>query len=127
MDYSQNLSESDRRWFDLIQQCRASGKPDYQWLQENNISASTFYYHIRQLRKKACEIPQSDRSGKSDTQEVVPLIIEEPEPVSEPVPVNSMTDPATVRLRIHGISIEITNAATQEIIQDTLSALRMIC
>ena len=127
MDYSQNLSESDRRWFDLIQQCRASGKPDYQWLQENNISASTFYYHIRQLRNKACEIPLSDRSGKSDIQEIVPLIIEEPEPVSEPVPVNSMTDPATVRLSIHGISIEITNAATQEIIQDTLSALRMIC
>ena len=121
MDYPQNLSESDRRWFDLIQQCRASGKPDHQWLQENNISASTFYYHIRQLRKKACAIPQSDRSGKSDTQEVVPLIIE------EPVPVNFMTDPATVRLSIHGISIEITNAATQEIIQDTLSALRMIC
>ena len=127
MDYPQNLSESDRRWFDLIQQCRASGKPDHQWLQENNISASTFYYHIRQLRKKACAIPQSDRSGKSDTQEVVPLIIEELEPVAEPVPMNSMTNSVTVRLSIHGISIEITNTATQEIIQDTLSALRMIC
>lgn len=127
MDYSQNLSESDRRWFDLIQQCRTSGKPDHQWLQENNISESTFYYHIRQLRKKACEIPQSDRSGKSDIQEVVPLIIDEPEPVSVPASMSSTTDPATVRLIIHGISIEITNAATQEIIQNTLSVLRMIC
>ena len=56
MDYPQNLSESDRRWFDLIQQCRASGKPDHQWLQENNIKSATFYYHVKQLRKKAHEI-----------------------------------------------------------------------
>lgn len=112
MDYPQNLSASDWRWFDLIQKCRASVKTDYQWLQENNISASTFYYHIRQLRKKACGITQSEKSGKSDIQEVISLIIEEPELVSVPVPVKSMTDLATVRLSIHGISIEITDEET---------------
>ena len=32
MDYPQNLSESDRRWFDLIQEWRTSGKSDRQWL-----------------------------------------------------------------------------------------------
>lgn len=26
MEYPQNLTVSERRWFDLIQQCRASGK-----------------------------------------------------------------------------------------------------
>ncbi len=127
MNLPQNLSESDRHWFDLIQQCRTSGKSDYQWLQENNISSPTFYYHVKQLRKKACEIPPNTRSTKNDIQEVVPLIIEEANAVSKSVPVKSAADSIAVRLSIQGISLEITNTATQEIIQNTLSALRFLC
>ncbi len=127
MNLPQNLSESDRHWFDLIQQCRTSGKSDYQWLQENNISSPTFYYHVKQLRKKACEIPPNTRSTKNDIQEVVPLIIEEANAVSKSVPVKSAADSIAVRLSIQGISLEITNIATQEIIQNTLSALRFLC
>ena len=51
MDYPQNLSKSDQRWYDLIQECRTSGKSDRQWLLENNIGSGTFYYHVKQLRK----------------------------------------------------------------------------
>lgn len=80
MDSPQNLSKSDRRWFDLIQQWRASGKSDHQWLIENNISPSTFYYHVNKLRKKACEIPANAFSGVSETQEVVLLVINEDVP-----------------------------------------------
>ena len=43
------------RWYDLILQCRTSGLSDRQWLEENNVSSPTFYYHLKQLRKKACE------------------------------------------------------------------------
>ena len=60
MDYPQNLSESDR-----------------QWLSENNISSPTFYYHVKQLRKKACEIPESRYSGMSEKQDVVPMVIQD--------------------------------------------------
>ena len=35
MDYPQNLSKSDQRWYDLIQECRTSGKSDRQWLLAN--------------------------------------------------------------------------------------------
>lgn len=52
MDYPQNLSKSDRRWFDLIQQCRTSGKSDRQWLIDNNIKSGSFYYHIKRLDGK---------------------------------------------------------------------------
>ena len=45
MDYPQNLSKSDKRWYDLIQECRTSGKSDRQWLLENHIGSGTFYYH----------------------------------------------------------------------------------
>ena len=75
MDYLQNLSESDRQWYDLIQQCRTSGKSDRQWLAENNISSPSFYYHVKQLRKKACEIPKNIYSCISEKQDVVPLVI----------------------------------------------------
>lgn len=130
MDYPQNLSESDRQWYDLIQQCRTSGKSDRQWLSENNISSPTFYYHVKQLRKKACEIPESRYSGMSEKQDVVPMVIQDLPPeknntvVSETV---SKTDGTAIRLIIHGITIEITNQAAPDIIQNTLSVLQYLC
>ena len=61
MDYPQNLTASDRYRYDLIQKCRTSGKSDYQWLKDNNIKSPTFYYHVKQLRKKACELPEATK------------------------------------------------------------------
>ena len=77
MDYPKNLSEKDRYWLNIIQECRASGKSDYQWLQEHNIPSPTFYYHVKKLRKKACEIPERNQLCTVETQEVVPLVIED--------------------------------------------------
>ena len=36
-----------------------SGLFDRQWCIQNGIAVSTFYYHIKSLRKKACEIPEA--------------------------------------------------------------------
>lgn len=133
MNYPQNLTESDRHWFDLIQQCRASGKSDYQWLQENNIKSPTFYYHLKRLRNKACEIPDAMRkSSKQEIQEVVPVFFdnEEVEVPSAPV-VDSIAGTSdnsiAIRLQVHGICVEIANSASQIVIQNTLSALRKLC
>ena len=38
-------------WLELITQCRSSGLTDRQWCLENRIPVSTFYYHVRALRK----------------------------------------------------------------------------
>ena len=131
MDSSQNLSKSDRRWFDLIQQSRTSGKSDHQWLIENNISSSTFYYHVNKLRKKACEIPANAFSGVSEIQEVVPLVINEDLPQQKnnadiPETISS-SDETVLRLTIQNVTVEISNQATQSVIQNTLSALRCLC
>lgn len=127
MVYPQNLSKSDQHWFDLIQQCRASGKSDSQWLLENDIKSPTFYYHVKRLRKKACDIPANTYFSRNDVQEVVPLLVEDQTSVfSEPLNKVSTTD-ATIRLNIQGISVEIANNATQEVIQNTLAALRFVC
>ena len=128
MDYPQNLSASDQRWLELIQQCRTSGKSDNQWLEENNIKSPTFYYHVKKLREKACEIPKPQHVCRNDVQEVVPLIVEEPTAVvSVEEPVNAVNDTVAVRLTMQGVSVEIANNATQEVIKNTLTALRFLC
>ena len=127
MLYPDNLSSSDKHWFDLIQECRTSGKSDKQWLAENNISSPTFYYHIKKLREKACAIPPSNKAGLSEVQEIVPLIIEDQEPITSQISSKMSSDKAAIRLTIHGISVEIMNSATQESIQNTIAALSFLC
>ena len=130
MKYPENLSQSDRRWYDLIQQCRTSGKSDRQWLLENNICSPTFYYHVKQLRKKACEIPENSCNTTSQTQEVVPLVIDDM-PLSKPQSVmmdsDSPSNEIALRLTVRGVTMEITNQATQTVIQNVISALRYSC
>ena len=130
MKYPENLSESDRRWYDLIQKCRTSGKSDRQWLLENNICSPTFYYHVKQLRKKACEIPENSCNTTSQTQEVVPLVIDDM-PLSKPQSVmmdsDSPSNEIALRLTVRGVTMEITNQATQTVIQNVISALRYSC
>lgn len=130
MDHPQNLSVSDRRWFDLIQQCRTSGKSDAQWMQEHEIKSPTFYYHVKQLRKKACDIPENSFTRqRNDIQEVVPLFMEEVPAVSshEPEQLSSTDNTSAVRLNIQGITVEIANNATQEVIKNTIAVLRFLC
>ena len=50
---------NDEHWLNLITQCRSSGLTDRQWCIENGIPVSTFYYHVRALRKKACKVPEA--------------------------------------------------------------------
>lgn len=63
-------------------------------------------------------------------QEVVPLIIADDLPLCEKhsdVPETAQPDTLAIRLTVHGITVEITNQATQSIIQNTVSALRYLC
>ena len=55
---------SDEEWLNIIHECRTSGLSDKIWCEEHHIQPSKFYYHIRRLRAKACEITE---------QEVVPV------------------------------------------------------
>ena len=73
-----NLTPQDR--FDLIMECRNSGLTDYQWLKENGISRSTFYYWISQFRKNGYpnidEIPKPLKQSsphRAQPQEVVKI------------------------------------------------------
>ncbi|MDD7219282.1 MAG: hypothetical protein PUI16_04750 [Clostridia bacterium] len=54
-----STTSNDEHWLELITQCRSSDLTDRQWCIENGIPVSTFYYHVRTLRKKACKVPEA--------------------------------------------------------------------
>lgn len=76
-----STASNDDHWLKLITQCRSSGLTDRQWCIENGISVSTFYYHVRALRKKACEVPEATDTVMQKQEVVqIPLWGTEPHP-----------------------------------------------
>ena len=76
---------------------------------------------------KACKIPYKRASREAEIQEVVPMIIEDDPELMSTVNRVTKSDTVAVRINFHGISVEISSSATQDIIQNTLSALRLLC
>ena len=61
---------------------------------------------------------------RNDIQEVVPLCVEQPaSTVPAEVCGNTVNDAVAVRLTMQGISVEIANNVTQDVIKNTLAAL----
>ena len=123
---SKRLRYSDEKWLDLISECRSSGLSDKDWCMEHQIGISTFYYHVKRLRNKACSIPSAVSAViPCQKQEVVELNFN---PVSElPIHRSSEEVTAAAKISMHGIQIEITNAAAESTIIQTLTALQKLC
>ena len=118
-----NTTSKDEHWLKMITLCRASGLTDRQWCIENGIPVSTFYYHARALRKKACEVPEAAEAAVQK-QEVVQIPLWETEqqnsdPVALPIP--------SVCLEMQGVRVEIHEQAGADVIRNTLIALRQLC
>lgn len=120
-----------QEWMELIQECRTSGMSDKDWCDMHHIQRSSFYYHIRRFRDSACTIPEATLPVVHDKQEVVQLRISDsdPLPIHTPSLKNSLefTGDTVIRLTVHGIRIEITNAAAGETIANTITALQRLC
>lgn len=106
----------------LITQCRSSGLTDRQWCIENGIPVSTFYYHVRALRKKACEVPEAVDAA-AQKQEVVQIPLWEREQHSDTAAFHT----PSICLEMQGIRIEIHEQAGADVIRNTLLALRQLC
>lgn len=118
-----STTSNDEHWLELITQCRSSGLTDRQWCIQNGIPVSTFYYHVRTLRKKASKIPEA-ADAVTQKQEVVQIPLWEmqqhaSETVSFPLP--------SICLEIQGVRIEIHEQAGADVIRNTLFALRQLC
>lgn len=123
-----NPRRTDEDWLNLIQECRSSGLSDKYWCEQHHIHPSNFYYHIKRLRNKACDIPESAGSPISQKQEVVQLSFQESTVLPQTEQLSSLETPETaIRITLQGFQIEITNAAASETIFHTLSALQRLC
>lgn len=121
---------TDEEWLTLIQECRASGLADKQWCEEHGICPSNFYYQIRKFRKQACEIPerQTKRSLELQKQEVVQVTLERPVQQETPPYQTEWKSPeTTISVQVGRIQVGITNAASEEVVFNTISALRRLC
>jgi hypothetical protein len=126
---NRNPRRTDEEWLNLIQECRSSGLSDKCWCEEHHIHTSNFYYQIRRLRKMACDIPEPSGASSARKQEIVQLSFEEQIPCPERKELSFMESPieTAVRISMHGIQVEITNAAASETVFHTLSALKRLC
>ncbi len=122
---------TDQEWMDLIQECRSSGISDRTWCEEHHIQPSTFYYHIRRLRKQACSIPESSAGTSVVRQEVAAVTfdeIESPKPLCPQSDTPSFSPMETaVRIHYHGLQIDIANSAAGTTIRNTIAALQKLC
>ena len=114
----------EQYWLDLITKCRASGLSDRQWCIQNSIAPSTFYYHVKTLRKKASELPASAASIPVK-QEVVQLPVWCDSDVAAEEDIRKNTP--TISLTMRGVRIEIQNHACAEVIHNTILALQQLC
>ena len=118
-----NTALNDEHWLKMITLCRSSGLTDRQWCIENGIPVSTFYYHVRALRKKACEVPKvADTAAQK--QEVVQIPLWEME--QHPSDTAALHTPS-ICLEMQGIRIEIHEQAGADVIRNTLLTLRQLC
>ena len=115
-------SSSQDHWLELISQSRSSRLTDRQWCIQNGIPISTFYYHVKALRKKACEIPETSVAA-TQKQEVVQIPLWEPVSHPDSVPVAA----PSVCLEMQGIRIELHEQAGADVTRNTLLALRQLC
>lgn len=123
-----NPRRTDEEWLNLIQECRLSGLSDKYWCEQHHIHPSNFYYHIKRLRNKASDIPESVGSPLSQKQEVVPLSFGEPTILPQAEQLSSLeTSETAIRITVHGFQVEITNSAASETIFHTLSVLQRLC
>ena len=125
---TQRKHRTDEEWLALIRECRSSGLSDKRWCEEHQIHTSNFYYQIRRFRKMACEIPESQSVCALNKQEVVPISFDHTDAAMiQESDIRCPASQTTVRVRIHGFEVEITNAAAGETVFHTLSALQRLC
>ena len=113
-------------WFSIINKCRTSGLTDHQWCKENDVCYSTFYYHVKQLQKEACELPTSIKKCVIPMkQEVVPINFSEIEEPIYAAGVHTISEVA-ITLQLNNVTLHISNTANADVISNTIQALQRL-
>ena len=128
----ENLNEKDKRWLGIINACYDSGLTVNQWCRDHKIANSTFYYQLKRLRNKACELPAHtvNNQAVSCHQDVVAIKVDDDLPIAqEKADSTYFNDTGNFNSAIRvltesGLRLDISNNASAELISNTLLALR---
>lgn len=125
-----NLNE----WMDIITECRQSGLSDAAWCESNGVSVNCFYNAVSRLRKKACEIPESQGKTSiiditSTKQDVVEVSIAPDVVPSKTLPCNEMSsryldNSHTIEIVADGMIIKLNNSVNPVLLEQILRSLR---
>ena len=123
-----NSKTSAAQQLKLVMECRRSGKSDAQWCIENGIRPATFYNWVSRLRKRGCDIPESNWNEldlPAQHQDVLLLdVIPKPSVITandgQSVPVSS--DP--MLLELNGASLTIPNGVDPSLLSQVILAMR---
>lgn len=113
-----------QHWAKVIHECKNSGMPARQWMQENGIHKHQFYYWQRQLRAEALQTVSNDTSSQS----VHPLVeithpAETQATASNIVADESLHDPM-LSIKIADAIIEVGPNTTPDILRMALQEIR---
>lgn len=94
----------DHEWINMIQEQKASGLTIDAWCREKKISRNCFYYRQRRLRRQFME--------------ALPQFVELNPPAAPEIQETTHLENfnSTARITIGGVSIELSNAASEELI-----------
>lgn len=113
------ITALDHEWQKRIEEARASGLTAHAWCRENNIPISTFYYHLRRIRRMS-QYEQDDFDEKTSIpvqeQAVVCVQTMDPERLT-------MTDERIARIRNGSVYADIFSQAKEDQIRSIIDAL----
>lgn len=103
------------RWASLIKECSESGLTKTAWCAQNDVSIKSFYYWQRRLRTIAV--------GNADLLPVTSKRLKRNTIIEVPMATESISSSAPVTLHVNGVSVDINNDATPELLNMILKVI----
>lgn len=104
-----------QQWAEIIQTRMESGLTVAKWCEQNSVKPAKYYYWLKRIRQMACDnLP----AVKAQTSNIVP--IETHQLITE---TQHIDQSFAMRVSVSGITLEFTNAASAELIENSIMVL----
>jgi hypothetical protein len=108
------------KWIEIIRECRSSGQTISAWCDDHDIGPASYYYWLKRIRTAACEALPSISAQNNP---IVPVNITVPTAGTEPTDQKLSPD---IIIHFGAVTLEISNNATQVLIENTLRAMQNV-
>lgn len=115
-------------WMQRILDCRSSGLPVRIWCEQNQISASSYYYWLKVVRQDMLVLEdESSFAGSSSLVEPpvasTPVIFHELPLLPEPAPAHE----SHIALELPGLTLTVSPEVTAKQVRAAMAVLRSLC